>query len=279
MSASHSQEKKAAESRNFSRYCVENPHISWVLLLGTVVWGIYGYTHMPQRRDPEIPIKQAMVLTPWPGASAEKVEDLVTRTVERTIASNSNVATIESTSRGNVSVVILSLSDNLKQTGQVLDDIGGRLAAIHDLPDGAGPINYVRDFGDTATLMLTVASPKADTAEIAVRAQAIRKAIEDVRKEPARGGSHRTPASQVVGQGFPTPAGQSLSDQHASLVFCFSPKTDRRLMRLGAMDFIEFLRSREVTRDLSVLEGPGFIGIDGETPLSDEQLLAPSVPD
>src|SRR4029453_313218 len=260
MSVSHAQEKNVAETRNFSRYCIENPHISWVLLLGTVVWGIYGYTHMPQRRDPEIPIKQAMVLTPWPGASAEKVEDLVTRTVERTIASNSNVATIESTSRGNVSVVIIGLSDNLKETGQVLDDIGGRLAAIHDLPDGAGPINYVRDFGDTPTLMLTVprpkphapqvlpaASPKADAAEIAVRSQAIRKAIEDVRKEPARG--RMTPTTRAVGQGSPASAGQSLSDQHASLVFCFSPKTDRRLMRLGAMDFIEFLRSREVTSD------------------------------
>jgi multidrug efflux pump subunit AcrB len=272
MSVTHSHEKKATETLNFSRYCVENPHISWVLLLGTVVWGIYGYTHMPQRKDPDIPIKQAMVITPWPGASAEKVEDLVTRTVERTIASNSNVASIESTSRGNVSVVILGLSGNLKETGQVLDDIGGRLAAIHDLPDGAGPVNYVRDFGDTATLMLTVASPKADAAEIAVRSQAIRKAIEDVRKEPALG--RMTPATQAVGQGFPTPAAQSLSDQHASLVFCFSPKTDLRLMRLGAMDFIEFLRSQQVTRDLRLLEGSGFIGIDGETSLSDEQLIA-----
>src|SRR5262245_29269343 len=272
MSVSHSQEKNAAGTRNFSRYCVENPHISWVLLLGTVVWGIYGYTHMPQRKDPDIPVKQAMVITPWPGASAEKVEDLVTRTVERTIASNSNVASIESTSRGNVSVIILGLSDNLKQTGQVLDDIGGRLAAIHDLPEGAGPVEYVRDFGDTATLMLTVASPKADAAEIAVRSQAIRKAIEDVRKEPARG--RTTPTTQAASQGSHASAGQSLSDHQASLVFCFSPKTDLRLMRLGAMEFIDYLRCREVTRALSLLEGPGFIGVDGETPLSDEQLIA-----
>src|SRR5262249_6715462 len=114
------------------------------------------------------------------------------------------------------SIVILGLSDELKETGQVLDDIGGRLAGIQDLPDGAGPINYLRDFGDTATLMLTVASPKADVAEIAVRSQAIRKAIEDVRKESSHG--QMPPASRAVGQGS---AGQSLPDQHASLVFCF----------------------------------------------------------
>ena len=171
MSSSHSHNQNPAEIRNTSRFCIENPQIAWVLLIGTLIWGIYGFTHMPQRKDPDVPVKQAMVVTRWPGASAQKVEELVTRTVEKTIASNSNVASIDSTSRGNVSTITFQLAGNLKQTGQVLDDIGGRLAAIDDLPDGAGPVEYIRDFGDTATLMLTVASPKADAAEVAVRAQ------------------------------------------------------------------------------------------------------------
>src|SRR5262245_18719618 len=183
MSSSHSHNKNVTEIRNTSRFCIENPQIAWVLLIGTLIWGIYGFTHMPQRKDPDVPVKQAMVVTKWPGASAEKVEELVTRTVEKTIASNSNVASIESTSRGNVSTITFQLAGSLKQTGQVLDDIGGRLAAIVDLPDGAGPVDYIRDFGDTATLMLTVASPKADAAEIAVRARAIQKAIEETRTE------------------------------------------------------------------------------------------------
>ena len=68
----------------------------------------------------------------------------------------------------------------------MLDDIGGRLAAIRNLPDGAGPIHYQRDFGDTATLMLTVASPKASGAEVDVRAA-----------EDPRG--HRSDASRARG--------------------------------------------------------------------------------
>jgi AcrB/AcrD/AcrF family len=214
VSGPHSHEKNVLETRNFARYCIENPHIAWVLLLGTNVWGIYGYTHMPQRKDPDVPVKQALVITPWPGASAEKVEELVTRTVETTIASNSNVAYIDSASRSNVSIITLGLRGSLKETGQVLDDIGGRLAAMHDLPDGAGPIDYVRDFGDTATLMLTVASPKADTAEIAVRAEAIRNRIEQVRA------------------------------------------------------------TKGAARDLRLLEGAGFVGLDRATRHSDLQLLS-----
>jgi hypothetical protein len=201
---------------------------------------------MPQRKDPDIPVKQAMVVIPWPGANAERVEELVTRTVEKTIASNANVARIESVSRSNVSVITFTLSEDLTETGQVLDDIAGRLAAVRDLPEGAGPIDYRRDFGDTATLMLTVASPKADTSEIAVRAEAVRKAIEAVR-----------------------PAGK----QRASVVFCFPPKVDRRLMRLGAHELAGYLRAHDAARDLHVLEGPGFIGLDLETQLPDDRIL------
>src|SRR5215471_11505934 len=102
---------------------------------------------MPQRKDPDIPVKQALVITAWPGASAERIEELVTRTVEQTIASNSSVTRIESTSRSNVSAVVFTLSDDVKNTGPALDDIGGRLSAVRGLPSGAGPIQYIRDFG------------------------------------------------------------------------------------------------------------------------------------
>jgi multidrug efflux pump subunit AcrB len=116
---------------------VENPHITWVLLIGTVIWGVFGYSKMPQRKDPDIPVKIALVETHWPGASAERVEELVTKTIERVLASNSKVSKIESTSRSNVSIITFSVSDEIKDASQVLDDVGGRLAAIRNLPDGA----------------------------------------------------------------------------------------------------------------------------------------------
>ena len=131
-----------SENRNLSRFSVENPHITWVLLIGTVIWGVFGYLKMPQRKDPDIPVKVALVETYWPGASAEKVEELVTKTIEKVLASNSKVSKIESTSRSNVSIITFSVSDEIKDASQVLDDVGGRLAAIRNLPDGAGPIRH-----------------------------------------------------------------------------------------------------------------------------------------
>jgi len=118
---------------------------------------------------------------PWPGASAEKIERLVTRRVEEKVAENVRVEKIESNTRTGITAVYFTLIEGTKDTAKEFDDIKLKLDAITDLPDGAGPIDFVKDFGDTAALMLTVASPRVDEAEIAVRAQALRADIERAR--------------------------------------------------------------------------------------------------
>jgi multidrug efflux pump len=54
-----------------ARFFVENRHVSWVLLIGVVAWGVWAYRAMPKRKDPDIPVRQVAVITPWPGQSAE----------------------------------------------------------------------------------------------------------------------------------------------------------------------------------------------------------------
>ena len=72
--------------RSVARFFVENRHVSWVLLVGVIAWGIWAYAAMPKRKDPDIPVRQVAVVTPWPGQSAERVEQLVTRKVEERVA-------------------------------------------------------------------------------------------------------------------------------------------------------------------------------------------------
>ena len=117
-------------THNTARFFVETRHISWVLLIATCLWGIYGYFSMPQRKDPEVPVRVAVALTPWPGASAEKIENLVTKK-------------IESISRTSISVVYLELDEKIKDSAKELDDIKLKLDSINDLPDNAGPINFI----------------------------------------------------------------------------------------------------------------------------------------
>src|SRR5262245_42529375 len=169
----HANEQQAIErTHNTARFFTETRHVAWVLLIGTMLWGVYGYLQMPQQKDPDIPVRQALALCPWPGASAEKIEQLVTRRIEEKIAENVRDEKIESNTRTRITAVYMTLVEGTRETGKEFDDIKLKLDSITDLPDGAGPIDFVKDFGDTAALMLTVASPKIAEAEVGVRAQA-----------------------------------------------------------------------------------------------------------
>src|ERR1700730_8487613 len=173
--------------RNTARFFVENRQVSGILLLATVALGIYGDTEMPKRKYPDIPVRVASVQTQWPGATAEQVEQLVTRPIESSIAQNPNIRApkggdfgIKSLSMPGLSIIQVQLSDNVKDSKREFSDMNLKLNSL-SLPQGAGPIKFNSDFGDTAALMLTVASPLEDPTAIAVSGDAIETALLDVR--------------------------------------------------------------------------------------------------
>src|SRR5258707_1030828 len=79
------------KTHNLPRFFVEHPQVSWVLLLGVLVWGWFGYHSMPQRKDPDIPVRVAVASCSWPGATAQQVEQFVTRPIEDAVAENKTI--------------------------------------------------------------------------------------------------------------------------------------------------------------------------------------------
>src|SRR5689334_2526306 len=223
------------KQRNTARFSVENRQITWVLLLVTVTWGVYSYIAMPKRKDPVFPTLTSAIVTPWKGVTADKIEQQVTRKIEQKVAENLRVKRTESISQGNLSIVYVTLEDDEKDPPKQWDDIDLKLKSITDLPSGAGPIVYLKDFGDTAALMLTVASPKASPSEIAWRAGEARKAIDAAR-------SRQPKAERVAGVlFFPTSIGPEIPSR-------------------GRDRLISYARERGIGRNIVPINGPGFVG-------------------
>ncbi len=240
-----------ANTHNVSRFSVENRQITWVLLVAVLLLGVYGYSRMPQRKDPEIPVRVAVAMCSWPGVKAEKVEELVTRKIEAKIAENEKIERIESTSRTGLSVVKVKLIEGLKSTGEIFDDINLKLAGIKNLPEGAGPIVFIKDFGDTATLMLTVASPKVGEVEVDLRAKELETVIRDLRSKA------------------PKPE----KGERVSLAVVFPNLPDGKWVERKGELLRKSWTRKQIAKDVLVYNGPGLAVFDLTTTLDDAELM------
>ena len=71
-----SESELIAKTHNTARFFTEHRQVSLILLIAVFVWGWYGFTKMPKRKDPSIPVRVAVAQTSWPGATAQEVEQL-----------------------------------------------------------------------------------------------------------------------------------------------------------------------------------------------------------
>jgi len=226
---------------NVSRFFVENRQISWVLFVAVLAWGVWAYRAMPQRKDPDIPVRQVAVVTPWPGQSAERVEQLVTRKIEERLAQNIRLSEVKSISRSGLSVVYAEVDERVTDTAKEFDDFKVKLDSITDLPEGAGTIQYIKEFGETSALMLTVASPPASDVQIQILAAEISKTI---------------------------PPHSSGMD----VVICNSSGVDPSFLRQAAELLRTQMQNHGLGNDLTITEGQSFVAIGWLTTQSEDDV-------
>jgi multidrug efflux pump subunit AcrB len=247
------------QTHNASRFFVEHRQIAWAALVFGVAWGTYGYFSMPQRKDPDIPVRVGVAMCRWPGATAQEVEQLVTRPIEQAIAENKHIHPvtpddygIRSISLPGTSIVYVQLAENVSDTREQFSDINLKLHSLTPkLPAGATGIEFQSDFGDTAALLMTVASPPEDDLAIRMRSRSVEDAIWSARAEAGRSKSPRI-----------------------SIVVTF-PLT---LSKTGVTEATEAFRLSAqragVLRRSRLITGRGFMAVDGETDLNDQRLEA-----
>src|SRR5258708_28163267 len=155
--AHRSDQDRIEKTHNLPRFFVENPQVSWVLLVGVLVWGWFGYHSMPQRKDPDIPVRVALAACSWPGATAQQVEQFVTHPIEEAVAENKTIHPgtaadygIRSVSIPGSPYVYVPLAEDVSDVKRQFSDINLKLDALHTpLPPGPGPPSYPTDFVHT----------------------------------------------------------------------------------------------------------------------------------
>jgi len=116
-----------------------------------LIGGIYSFFKLPKKEDSPFVIKQAVLVTQYPGATPQEVEKLITEPIEREIQSMSDVFQIKSESYFGMSKISIELQPTLAPDYMPVkwDELRRKVANIQPrLPSGASAINVSDDFGD-----------------------------------------------------------------------------------------------------------------------------------
>jgi multidrug efflux pump subunit AcrB len=144
---------------NYAKAAFENKVTTLVLTFCALGGGMIAYQGLSRLEDPAFTIKDALVVTPYPGASAAEVEEEVSDVLETAVQQMAQLDEVESKSDRGLSTLTVSIQRNY--TGADLPQIWDELRrkvndAQGDLPPGAGPSIVVDDFGDVYGVFLAV---------------------------------------------------------------------------------------------------------------------------
>ncbi len=136
---------------NLAEWSIRKGLITWVMMGLAVVLGWHAYNTLSRLEDPEFTIKDAVIVTPYPGASAREVEEEVTNVIEKAVQQLGQIDWVESNSSRGLSSVKVHIKDRYDKTTlpQVWDELRRKVSdARRQLPPGAGEPQVNDDFGD-----------------------------------------------------------------------------------------------------------------------------------
>lgn len=143
----------------FTQYFLRNRSVTWLLIILLVLGGSAAYDRLGRFEDPEFTIKEAMVYTAYPGASAKEVEEEVSDKLETAIQQLGQLKRVESTSKPGVSEIKVIIQDKYttKTLPQVWDELRRKVGDVYsELPPGAQPSIVNDDYSDVFGILFAI---------------------------------------------------------------------------------------------------------------------------
>ncbi|MBE1301922.1 MAG: MMPL family transporter [Alteromonadaceae bacterium] len=164
-----------------------NGHLLLLSIVIILVSGLSALTNLPRLEDPRIDNRNVIALTPYPGASAERVEALVTDVIEDELRTLHEIKELKSTSRAGISVVNIELQawvDNSTNEG-IFSKIRDKLEdASINFPSGVGKTNLDTQRGATAFTLKVALSPTQTNGDFAITTRLAEELADRLRNVP-----------------------------------------------------------------------------------------------
>ncbi|PSV33101.1 MFS transporter [Photobacterium sp. GB-27] len=167
--------------QDIATYFIKNKVISWMLTLIFLVGGTFSFFGLGQLEDPAFTIKDAMVVTSYPGATPQQVEEEVTYPIEKAIQQLTYVDEVNSISSRGLSQITVTMKNNYgpDDLPQIWDELRRKVNDISsNLPPGVAKPKVIDDFGDVYGILLAITGEGYSYKELSDYVDYLRREIE-----------------------------------------------------------------------------------------------------
>ena len=154
---------------NITEFAIKNQVVTWFSVMLLSLAGIFSFFSLGQLEDPEFTVKTALVITAYPGATPEEVEQEVTDLIENALQEMPELSSLHSRSTSGLSLISVDIKEEYwaDRLPQVWDKLRRKVGDVQQaLPYGVGETEVVDDFGDVYGLMLGITGDGFTYAEI-----------------------------------------------------------------------------------------------------------------
>lgn len=165
---------------NLGEHAIHKKTITLMFVILIIGGGFLSYENLGRLEDPEFTIKEALVVTYYPGASPTEVEEEVADIIETAIQQMGQVEKVTSVSRKSMSIVTVEMKDKYdKHTlPQIWDELRRKVGDVQGhLPPGAGPSVVNDDFGDVYGVFFAITGDGYSYREIKDYADDLRREL------------------------------------------------------------------------------------------------------
>ncbi len=166
-----------------TRFAIEKTRLTLTFLALIIIFGLMAYYKLPKAEDPGFVVRIARVTTAFPGASPERIENLVTDKLEKAIREIPELDYVASESHPGLSIVTIHIQERYHNMRPIWDTLRRKVERVsRELPDGiVGP--FVNDeFGDVFGTVLTITGEGFSYRELKDIADEVRDQLLDIKE-------------------------------------------------------------------------------------------------
>ncbi len=168
---------------NISKWALANDKLIYYLVAILTIGGVFSYVNMSKLEDPAITVKQAVVVTTYPGASPYEVELQVSDKLEKAIYTIKGIDKVESSSYANLSIITVNLLSTVpdNEIEQYWDILRRKISdAQSSLPEGASASVVVDSYGDVFGMFYALSSDGYSNEELSDYAELIKREVQGI---------------------------------------------------------------------------------------------------